>query len=102
MDIHAKDLTRGYDVVRGKTILLPPSMVDEQRYKDAAAEAFFKECEAKMARWEEERIDQMYDELIEGYAMQAHSIGMMARAVVIIGAIVLFVNVYVSLHVGAP
>ena len=77
MDIHAKDLTRGYDVVRGKTILPPPRIVDEQRYKDAAAEAFFKDCKAKMVRWEEERVDQMYDEMIEGYAMQAHSPGMM-------------------------
>lgn len=65
-------------------------------------EAFFKECEAKLARWEEERIDQMYDEMIEGYAMQAHSLGMMGWAVVIIGAIVLLVNVYVSLHGCAP
>ncbi|MDA9504344.1 hypothetical protein XI09_06190 [Bradyrhizobium sp. CCBAU 11386] len=65
-------------------------------------EAFFKECDAKIARWEEERIDQMYDEMIEGYAMQAHSLGMMAWAVVIIGAIFLFLNVYVLLHGGAP
>lgn len=53
MEIHAKNLTHGYDVVQGKTILLPPRIADEQRYKDAAAEAFFNECEAKMARWEE-------------------------------------------------
>ncbi|MCP3476695.1 hypothetical protein NLM33_41775 [Bradyrhizobium sp. CCGUVB1N3] len=81
---------------------MPPRLVEERRRKDAATEAFFKECEAKIARSEEQRIDQMYDEMIEGCAMQAHSLGMMAWAVVIIGAIVLFVNVYVSLHGSAP
>jgi hypothetical protein len=101
MNIHVKDLTRGYDVVRGKTILLPPQMVDEQRCKDAEAHAFFKKYEAKMARWEEERVDQMCDDMIEGLAMQANSLRVMAWGVAIIGAIVLFVKAYVSLHVGA-
>jgi hypothetical protein len=44
----------------------------------------------------------MYNDMIEGYAMQARSWGMLAWTVMIVGPIVLFVKVYVALHGGAP
>ena len=48
-----------YGVVRGRSLLLPATMVEEQRRKDVEVDAFFKQCDANIARMEEERIDQM-------------------------------------------
>jgi hypothetical protein len=66
----------GHGVAGERKLILPPRLVEERRRKDAEAEAFFKQCDAYIARWEEERIDQMYNDMIEGYAMQARSWGM--------------------------
>jgi hypothetical protein len=91
-----------HGVAGERKLILPPRLVEERRRKDAEAEAFFKQCDAYIARWEEERIDQMYNDMIEGYAMHARSWGMLAWTVMIVGPIVLFVKVYVALHGGAP